>query len=43
MRLGTWNVRNLHRFGVTTVARELARYELDVVSVQEVKGDTGAL
>jgi len=40
--LGTWNVRSLYRAGsLTTVARELARYKFDLVSVQEVRRDKG--
>jgi len=40
MRFGTWNVRNLHRSGSHTAAgRELARYKLDLVGVQEVRWD----
>jgi len=36
MRFGTWNVRNLYRAGSLTAAaaRELARYQLDLVGVQ---------
>jgi exonuclease III len=42
MRFGTWNVRSLYRSGsLMTVARELARYELDLVGVQEVRWDKG--
>jgi exonuclease III len=42
MRFGTWNVRSLNRSGsLTTVARELARYKLDLVGVQEVRWDKG--
>jgi exonuclease III len=38
MRFGTWNVRSLHRVGsLKTVSRELARYKLDLVGVQEVR------
>jgi hypothetical protein len=38
--LGTWNVRSLYRAGsLMAVARELARYKLDVVGVQEVRWD----
>jgi len=37
MKLGTWNVRSLYR----AVARELGRYKLDVVGVQEVRWDKG--
>jgi hypothetical protein len=40
--LGTWNVRSLYRAGSLTVAcRELARYKLDLVGVQEVRWDKG--
>ena len=40
--LGTWNVRSLYRAGaLKAAARELARYKLDVVGVQEVRWDTG--
>jgi exonuclease III len=40
MRFGTWNVRSLYRTGsVTAAARELARYKLDLVGVQEVRWD----
>ena len=38
MRFGTWNVRSLHRAGsFTAAARQLARYKLDLVGVQEVR------
>jgi exonuclease III len=38
MRFGTWNVRSLYRIGsLTTVARELGKYKLDLVGVQEVR------
>jgi exonuclease III len=38
MRLCTWNVRNLYRAGsLKTVARELGKYKLDLVCVQEVR------
>jgi hypothetical protein len=36
IRLVTWNVRRL-----TGAARELARYKLDLVAVQEVRWDEG--
>jgi hypothetical protein len=40
--LGTWNVRSLYGAGsLTAVARELARYKLDLVGVQEVRWDNG--
>jgi exonuclease III len=42
MRFGTWNVRSLYRSGsLMTVTRELARYKLDLVGVQEVRWDKG--
>ena len=42
MRFGTWNVRSLYRSGsLTTAARELARYKLYLVDVQEVRWDKG--
>jgi exonuclease III len=40
MRFGTWNVRSLYRAGLFTAAvRELVRYKLDIVVVQEVRWD----
>jgi exonuclease III len=42
MRFGTWNVRGLYRAGfLKTVSREVARHELDLRGMQEVrwKGD----
>ena len=40
--LGTWNVKSLYRAGsLTAAARELARYKLDLVGVQEVRWDRG--
>jgi hypothetical protein len=42
MRFGLWNVRSLYRAGsLMTVLRELARYKLDLVGVQEVRGEGG--
>jgi hypothetical protein len=42
MRFFIWNVRILCRSGsLTTVARELAGYELDLVDIQEVGWDKG--
>jgi hypothetical protein len=42
MRLGTWNVRSLYRAGsLKAAARELARYKLDLLGVQEVRWDKG--
>jgi exonuclease III len=41
-RFGTWNVRSLYRAGsLLTVSRELARYKLDLVGVQEVRWEGG--
>jgi len=40
MRFGTWNVRSLYRArSCTAAARELARYKLDLLGVQEVRWD----
>ena len=40
--LGIWNVRSLYRAGSLTAATgELARYKLDLVSLQEVRWDKG--
>ena len=42
MRLCTGNVNSLYRAGSLTAAvRELARYKLDLVGVQEVRWDNG--
>jgi hypothetical protein len=42
LRFGTWNVRNLCRSGsLETVARELGKYKLDLVGVQEDRRDKG--
>jgi exonuclease III len=42
MRFGTWNVRSLYRAGsLKTVARELGKYKLDLVGVQEVRWEEG--
>ena len=36
--LGTWNVRSLYRAGaLMAAAKEMARYKLDLVGVQEVR------
>ena len=44
MRFSAWNVRILCRSGsLTTVARESARYKLDLLGVQELSWDKGAL
>jgi hypothetical protein len=42
MRFDTWNVRNLYRAGsLMRVSRELVRYKLDLVGVQEVRWEGG--
>ena len=43
MRFGTWNVRSLYGSVSLTAAtgREIARYKLDLVGVQEVRWDKG--
>ena len=41
-RFGTWNFRTLYRSGsLTAAARELVRYKLYLVGVQEVRWDRG--
>jgi exonuclease III len=40
MSFGTWNVRSIYRSGsLMTVARELAKYKLDLLGVQEARWD----
>jgi exonuclease III len=42
MRFGTCNVRSLYRIGsLKTAARELGKYKLDLVGVQEVRWEKG--
>jgi len=42
LRFGTWNVRSLNGAGsLPAAARDLARYILDIVGVQEVRWDKG--
>jgi exonuclease III len=42
MRFGTWNVRSLYRIGsLKTAARELGKYKLDLLGVQEVRWEKG--
>jgi exoribonuclease II len=45
MRFGTWNIRSLYRAGsLMTILRELSRYRLHLVGVQEVRlGQLGQL
>jgi hypothetical protein len=38
MRFGIWNIRSLYTVSsLMTVARELSKYKLDLVGVQEVR------
>jgi exonuclease III len=38
MDMATWNIRSLYRVGsLKTVLKEVSKYELDLVEVQEVK------
>jgi exonuclease III len=42
MRFVTWNVRSMYRAGsLRAVAEEISKYKLDLVGVQEVRGDGG--
>jgi len=42
MKIGTWNVRRLYRVGsLKAGARELVRYKLDVVGLQDFRWDKG--
>jgi exonuclease III len=42
MRFGTWNVRSMYRAGsFMTIAKEISKYKLDLVGVQEVRWDRG--
>jgi len=42
VRFCTWNVRSLYRAASPTAAsKELARYKLDLLGVQEVRWDKG--
>jgi hypothetical protein len=41
MSFGFWNVRSLYRAGsLMTVSRELTRYKIDLVGVQEVRWES---
>jgi len=44
LRFGTWNTRSLYRSGSLTAAteRELAKYNLDLVGVQEARWEKGS-
>jgi len=42
IRYGTWNVRSQYRAGsLVAAARDLARYKLNLVAVQEFRWDKG--
>jgi exonuclease III len=42
LRFGTWNVRSLYRTGsLETVESKLAKYNLDVMAVQDVRQGQG--
>ena len=42
MRFGLWNVRSVYRSGsLTTLARELVRYKLGLVGIQDVRWNKG--
>jgi mRNA deadenylase 3'-5' endonuclease subunit Ccr4 len=42
MRFDPWNARNLYRSGsLMTVAKEITKYKLDLVGLQEVRWDKG--
>jgi hypothetical protein len=41
MRFGTWNLRRLG--SLSAVARELARYKLNLVCVHEIRWDKGGM
>jgi hypothetical protein len=42
MRFGIWNVRNMYRAGsLRVVGKEISKYKLDLVGVQEVRWDEG--
>jgi hypothetical protein len=41
-RFCAWEVKNLHRTGsIVTLSKELSKYKLDLVGVQEVSRDSG--
>jgi hypothetical protein len=43
MRFGMWNVRGLNKAGsLMTVAKEMSKYELNLVGVHEVRWDRGS-
>jgi exonuclease III len=43
VRFCTWNVRSVYRAGsLRTLAKEISKYKLDLVRVQEVRWDGGS-
>jgi hypothetical protein len=43
IRLGTWNVKSVYKAGsLVTVSKELSKYRLHLVGMQEVRWDVGA-
>jgi hypothetical protein len=42
IRFGTWNIRSIHRAGsLRVVGKEISKYKLHLVGVQEVRWDGG--
>jgi exonuclease III len=42
MKFGTWNVRSLYKArSLVTVSKELSKYKLDLVGMQEARWDGG--
>jgi exonuclease III len=42
VRFGTWNVRGLNRVGLLmTAVKEISKYKLDLVGIQEIRWDRG--
>jgi exonuclease III len=42
MRFGTWNVRSMYRAGsLRAIAKEISKYKLDLVGIQEVRWNGG--
>jgi hypothetical protein len=42
VRFGTWNERSVYRTdSLVTVAKEILKYKLDLMGVQEVRWDRG--
>jgi hypothetical protein len=44
IRFGTWNVGSLYPAGsLVTISKELSRYKLELVGVQEVRLESGGM